>query len=179
MQDIIPIENITSLIYLIRNQKVLLDRDLAVLYGVETRVLKQAVRRNQTRFPDDFMFELTLEEDRSLRSQNVTLKRGGHSKYPPMAFTEQGVAMLSSVLKSESAIQVNIQIMRAFTRLRQLIIDNAELRKEIEDLRTETEGKFEIVFKALDQLLNKEAEPKTKIGFTVKDELDGYSNKNI
>ena len=179
MQDIIPTENITSLIYLIRGQKVLLDRDLAVLYGVETRVLKQAVRRNQTRFPADFMFELTIEEDRSLRSQNVTLKRGGHSKYPPMAFTEQGVAMLSSVLKSESAIQVNIQIMRAFTRLRQLIIDNAELRREIESLRSETEGKFEIVFKALDQLLNKEAKPKKKIGFTVKDELDGYSNKNI
>lgn len=174
MQDIIPIENITSLIYLIRGQKVLLDRDLAVLYGVETRVLKQAVRRNRTRFPADFMFELTLEEDRSLRSQNVTLKRGGHSKYPPMAFTEQGVAMLSSVLKSESAIQVNIQIMRAFTKLRQLIIDNAELRKEIENLRTETEGKFEIVFKALDQLLNKEAEPKKKIGFTAKEKQGVY-----
>ena len=111
------------------------DRDLANLYKVETRVLKQAVRRNIQRFPEDFMFELTLDENHRLRSQNVTLKRGQHSKYPPMAFTEQGVAMLSSVLKSERAMQVNIQIMRAFTNMRQYLLDNKELRKEIEDLR--------------------------------------------
>ena len=116
MDAIVPIENITNLIYQIRGHRVMLDKDLAELYGVETKVLKQAVRRNTERFPEDFMFELSLEEDRALRSQNVTLKRGQHAKYPPMAFTEQGVAMLSSVLNSERAIQVNIQIMRAFPR---------------------------------------------------------------
>ncbi len=96
MNDIISIENITGLIHLIRGKKVILDRDLASLYDVESRVLKQAVRRNIKRFPEDFMFDLTLDEDRSLRSQNVTLKRGLHSKYPPMVFTEQGIPMLSS-----------------------------------------------------------------------------------
>ena len=160
MSDIIPIENITGLIYLIRGKKVMLDRDLAALYEVETRVLKQAVRRNIKRFPDDFMFTLTLDEDRFLRSQNVTLKRGAHSKYPPMAFTELGVAMLSSVLKSERAIQVNIQIMRTFTKFRHLIVDNKDLRKEIEKLRADTDGKFRIVFETLDQLLTVESKPK-------------------
>ncbi|MDZ7760793.1 MAG: ORF6N domain-containing protein [Desulfovermiculus sp.] len=147
---------------------------MAKLYQVETRALKQAVRRNASRFPDDFMFELTLEEDRDLRSQNVTLKRGQHTKYPPMAFTEQGVAMLSSVLNSERAIQVNIQIMRAFTKLRQMIFDNAELRKEIEELRSETEDKFKVVFEALDQLLAHDEKPKKKIGFTAKEKKGEY-----
>ncbi len=111
MKDIIPVENITSKIFMIRGFKVMLDRDLAELYGVETRVLKQAVRRNIKRFPEDFMFELTFKEESSLRSQIVTLEgKGKHSKYLSMAFTEQGVAMLSSVLKSDRAIQVNIQI---------------------------------------------------------------------
>ena len=173
MQDIIPIENITSLIYLIRGQKVMLDKDLADLYGVETKRLKEQVRRNNDRFPEDFMFELTAGEFTNLRSQIATSRWGG-ARYRPMAFTEHGILMLSSVLKSDQAIQVNIQIMRAFTRLRQLIIDNADLRKEIESLRSETEGKFEIVFKALDQLLSKEAEPKKQIGFKVKEELADY-----
>lgn len=102
------LENITAMIYQIRGQKVMLDRHLAELYQVETRTLKQAVRRNIARFSSDFMFELSLDEDRALRSQNVILKRAQHAKYPPMAFTEQGVAMLSSVLKSEQVIQVNI-----------------------------------------------------------------------
>jgi hypothetical protein len=104
MKTLVPIELIASKIYLIRGIKVMLDRDLAELYGVETKVLKQAVRRNIDRFPDDFMFELTKGENQSLRSQNVTLKRGQHSKYLPFAFTEQGVAMLSSVLNSDRAI---------------------------------------------------------------------------
>lgn len=103
--DLIPIENISSKIYFLRQEKVLIDSDLAELYGVETRVLKQAVRRNKDRFPDDFMFELTKKEYQSLRSQSVTLKRGQHSKYLPYAFTEQGVAMLSSVLNSKLAIK--------------------------------------------------------------------------
>jgi hypothetical protein len=117
--EMMTIEFIQSKIIMIRGQKVMIDQDLAGLYGVQTKVLKQAVRRNIKRFPADFMFELTEEEDLSLRSQIVTLKRGQHSKYLPFAFTEQGVAMLSSVLNSERAIQVNILIMRSFTRLRQ------------------------------------------------------------
>ena len=174
MDEIVPIENIAGHIHLIRGVRVMLDRDLAKLYQVETRALKQAVRRNASRFPEDFMFELTLDEDRALRSQNVTLKRGQHAKYPPMAFTEQGVAMLSSVLNSERAIQVNIQIMRAFTKLRHLVLDNEELRNEIESLRKETEGKFRVVFETLDHLLAEDAEPKKKIGFTAKEKKGSY-----
>jgi phage regulator Rha-like protein len=136
MADLVPMESITGKILLLRGMKVMLDRDLAKLYQVETRRLKQAVRRNIKRFPEDFMFELSLDEDRALRSQNVTLKRGGHAKYPPMAFTEQGVAMLSSVLNSELAIQVNIRIMRAFTRLRQMLATHEDLRRKIEDMES-------------------------------------------
>jgi len=113
MNNLIPAEKITSKIYLIRGHKVILDRDLAELYGVANKVLKQAVKRNISRFPSDFMFQLSSDEQRSLRSQIVTLKRGQHAKYLSFAFTEQGIAMLSSVLNSERAIQVNIQIMRA------------------------------------------------------------------
>ena len=177
MNDTKPIQNITGLIYLIRGKKVMLDRDLASLYKVETRVLKQAVRRNVKRFPDDFMFNLTLDEDRCLRSQNVTLKRGLHSKYPPMAFTEQGVAMLSSVLKSERAIQANIQIMRAFTKLRHFILDNVELRRELENLKADIDGKFRIVFETLDHLLTVESKPRKKIGFTVKEKQARYGKQ--
>jgi hypothetical protein len=118
MKALVPIERITSKIYLIRGMKVMLDRDLAELYDVETKVLKQAVRRNIDRFPEDFMFELSKEEFKNLRSQFVTSSWGG-VRYRPYAFTEQGVAMLSSVLKSERGIRVNIQIMRAFIKLRQ------------------------------------------------------------
>lgn len=127
--SLIPAESITSKILLIRNEKVLLDKDLAELYGVETRVLNQAVRRNIIRFPDDFMFQLTAEEYRSLRSQFVTLKRGEHSKYLPYAFTEQGVAMLLSVLNSPRAIQVNTAIMRAFVQLRKFLHGTMSLHK--------------------------------------------------
>ncbi|MDZ7760801.1 MAG: ORF6N domain-containing protein [Desulfovermiculus sp.] len=141
---------------------------MAELYGVETKRLKEQVRRNIERFPEDFMFELTKSEHENLRSQFATSSWGG-SRYAPMAFTEHGVLMLSSVLKSDKAIQVNIQIMRAFTKLRQMIFDNAELRKEVEELRSETEDKFQIVFQALDQLLAGEEKPKKKIGFTAKE----------
>jgi len=175
MNDMVPIENIAGLIYQFRGKKVILDRDLAELYNVETKVLKQAVRRNIQRFPEDFMFELTLDEDRRLRSQNVTLKQGQHSKYGAMAFTEQGVAMLSSVLKSERAIQVNIQIIRAFTKLRHLILGNDELRHEIESLRTETEGNFILVFQTLDRLIREESIPVKKIGFTAKEKQTDYT----
>ena len=112
-KSLIPVEKIASKIFLIRNEKILLDSDLADLYGVETGALKQAVRRNLNRFPSDFMFQLTKKEYQFLRSQIVILKRGQHTKYLPFAFTEQGVAMLSSVLNSEKAVQVNIAIMRS------------------------------------------------------------------
>jgi len=163
--DIIAIESISSKIYFIRGSKVMLDRDLAMLYEVETRALKQAVRRNIQRFPEDFMFELTVNEELSLRSQNVTLKRGGHSKYLSFAFTEQGVAMLSSVLRSERAIQVNIQIMRTFTKLRHMIAGHEELKKAIEELKKQTDERFEVVFTVLDKLLADDQNSKKKIGF--------------
>lgn len=176
MIDSVPIENITGLIYLIRGKKVMLDRDLAKLYGVETKRLKEQVRRNIERFPDDFMFELSKSEFTNWRSQFATSNRDKIGwRYSPMAFTEQGVAMLSSVLRSKTAIQVNIQIMRAFTKMRQMIFDNAELRKEIENLRADVDGKFQVVFETLDQLLTVDNKPK-KIGF-LKEEQAKYMNK--
>jgi hypothetical protein len=130
-------EAISDKIYFIRNQKVLLDGDLASLYGIETRVLKQAVRRNIDRFPEDFMFELTEFEYASSRSQIVTLKkgRGSNLKYLPMAFTEHGVLMLSSVLNSSKAIQTNIQIMRIFTKVRQMLLDTTEIKLDIAQMQ--------------------------------------------
>lgn len=127
-------ETILEKIYLIRGQKVMLDRDLAEMYGVEVRVLNQAVKRNASRFPEDFMFQLSKEEKDSLRSQIVILEKGRHTKYLPYTFTEQGVAMLSSVLNSETAIQVNIQIIRLFTKMKQLILDNKDLWMKIEKI---------------------------------------------
>jgi hypothetical protein len=165
METVASLETIAEKIYIVRGQKVMLDRNLAELYEVETRVLKQAVRRNIKRFPDDFMFELTKDEEMSLRSQNVILKRGGHSKYLPFAFTEQGVAMLSTVLKSERAVQVNIQIMRIFIKMRRMIVQHDELQKEMRELRKETDQRFRIVFETLDKLLTIEEKPKRRIGF--------------
>ncbi|MFC1515784.1 ORF6N domain-containing protein [Thermodesulfobacteriota bacterium] len=173
----IPIERIANKIYLIRNVKVMLDRDLAELYGVETKVLKQAVRRNIDRFPRDFMFELTKGENQSLRSQNVTLKRGQHSKYLPFVFTEQGVAMLSSVLKSDRAIQVNIQIMRAFTQLRQMLSTHEDLKKNIEAMEKKYDQQFQVVFEAIKQLLSEDDKPKKKIGYTAKEKQKKYGKK--
>jgi len=161
----IPIEHIESKIFLIRGQKVMLDRDLAGLYGVETKVLNQAVRRNSSRFPEDFMFELTLNEAKSSRSQFVTLNRGENIKYLPYAFTEQGIAMLSSVLKSERAIHVNIQIIRAFTKMREMIAHHAELRSKLEALELRYDEQFRIVFDAIRRILSDEDDPKTEIGF--------------
>jgi phage regulator Rha-like protein len=143
MTDQIPSEIITGKIHLIRGRKVMLDRDLAELYGVQTKVLKQAVRRNIDRFPGDFMFELTKEEIQPLRSQNVTLKRGQHSKYFSFAFTEQGVAMLSSVLRTDRAIQVNIQIMRTFTQLRKMLSTHEDLKKKIESIENRYDEQIE------------------------------------
>lgn len=154
----VPDEIIMNQIYYVRGHKVMLDFDLAELYRVETKQLKRQVRRNIDRFPDDFMFELSQEEYSSLRSQIGTLKRGEHAKYPPMVFTEQGVSMLSSVLNSKTAIKVNIQIMRIFTRIRQMLMDNTELRLAIEEIKRKTENNtknIEVVFQYLDELIEK------------------------
>ena len=160
----VPTETIASKIYLIRGQKVMLDRDLAELYGVQTKVLKQAVRRNIGRFPSDFMFELNSKEFQDLRSQIVTSSWGG-LRYLPMAFTEQGVAMLSSVLSSERAVQVNIQIVRTFTKLRRMLATHEELKRKIENMEKQYDENFQIVFEAIKQLFNEEDKPKTKIGY--------------
>jgi len=167
MADIIPVENITSKIFLIRGHKVMLDRDLAELYGVETKRLKEQVRRNISRFPDDFMFVLTNQEVRNLRSQIATSSWGG-TRYNAMAFSEQGVAMLSSVLNSKRAIDVNIAIMRAFMRMREALASNREFSeklKKIEDHLGVHDEQFRIVFEAIKQLLQEDEKPKRKIGF--------------
>ena len=173
MTTLIPIELIASKIYLIRGIKVMLDRDLAELYGVETKRLKEQVRRNIVRFPEDFMFELTKDEIKNLRSQFATSSWGG-ARYLPMAFSEHGVLMLSSVLNSERAVQVNIQIMRTFTKLREALLDNKDLGRELEELKQLTEERFRIVFETLDQLLTVESKPKKKIGYTVKEKQKAY-----
>jgi len=169
MTELIPIERISEKILIIRGTKVMLDRDLAALYGVEVRTLKQAVRRNKDRFPPDFMIELTNEESHLLRSQSVILEPGKYSKYPPFAFTEQGVAMLSSVLRSKRAIQVNIQIMRAFTQLRDMLTAHEELRQKIEEMEKKYDENFAIVFEAIKELLKQEERPKKKIGYTARE----------
>ena len=159
--EIVPIEHVGSLIRIVRGQKVILDEDLARLYKVETRTLNQAVKRNIDRFPEDFMFQLSIDEYKSLISQNVTSKpdtsktRGGRRK-PSLAFTEQGVAMLSSVLNSPRAIQVNITIMRTFVRLREILSTNKALAKKLADIDTKMKNhdkQFEIVFEAIGQLM--------------------------
>lgn len=144
----------------------MLDKDLAELYEVETKVLNQAVKRNISRFPDDFMFQLNKEEaDILLRSQFVTLKRGQHYKYLPYAFTEQGVAMLSSVLNSERAIQVNIQIIRTFAKLREMLLTHKDLKQKIEAMEKKYDHQFKIVFDTIKQLLEPPAKSKKRIGF--------------
>ena len=164
--SLIPQETIEGKILLIRGKKVMLDRDLAALYGVQTKVLKQAVRRNAKRFPDDFMFELTTKEFENWRSQFVTSKSDKMGlRYKPMAFTEQGVSMLSSVLNSERAIQVNIQIMRTFTKLREMILTHKELKQKIEAMERKYDYQFKIVFDAIKKLLEQPEKPKGRIGF--------------
>lgn len=169
--EIIPNERIIKRIFWLRGKKVMLDSDLAELYAVETRALNQAVKRNRERFPKDFMFQLTFEEARLFmgsRSQIVTLKRGANIKYAPFAFTEQGVAMLSSVLKSKRAIQINIHIMRVFTELREMLLTHKDLREKIEKMEQKYDKRFKAVFDVLRQLLKEESEPMKKIGFREK-----------
>lgn len=145
----------------------MLDKDLAGLYSVETKALKQAVRRNIDRFPSDFMFELSKEEFENLRSQIVTSSWGG-TRYPPMAFTEQGVAMLSTVLRSKKAVMVNIEVMRAFVRLRQLVIGHKDLARKIGQMEKKYDEQFRVVFEAIRELLNPPTPKRRKIGFAPK-----------
>jgi hypothetical protein len=178
MQDFVPMERIADKIYLIRKTKVMMDRDLAELYGVKTKALKQGVRRNINRFPSDFMFELSKEEFEDWRSQFVTSNRDKMGlRYPPMVFTEQGVAMLSSVLNSERAIQVNILIMRAFTQLRRMLSTHEELKRKIEAMERKYDRQFRVVFDAIKLLIDTETKPKKRIGFEVKERKAEYTKK--
>jgi len=164
-QIVMPIERIVEKIYFIREHKMMFDQDLAELYGVETKHIVQAVKRNKERFPDDFMFQLNIEEFRNLRSQNVTSSWGGR-RYAPFAFTEQGVAMLSSVLKSEQAVKVNIAIMRAFVALRKMALNYADILKKVEDMEKKYDKQFKAVFEAIKELMiPPEKNLKSKIGF--------------
>ena len=186
--SLIPARRIEQKILLLRGEKVMLDRDLAELYGVETKVLNQAVKRNLERFPADFMFQLSkveaglvsrsqivtlndeitkepLETKGALRSQIVTLKRGAHRKFRPYAFTEQGVAMLSSVLRSDRAIQVNLAIMRTFVQLRQMLSSHADLSRKLAALEGKYDKQFRVVFDALREMMSERKKPKREIGF--------------
>jgi phage regulator Rha-like protein len=146
-------------------QKVLLDADIAELYDVTTSNLNKAVARNKERFPNDFMFRLTKEEYESLRFQIGILKRGQHSKYLPFAFTEQGIAMLSSVLRSRRAVMVNVQIMRVFTKLRRLLLTNQNIRRKMEEMEMKYDYQFKVVFDAIGELTKEAKKPKRRIGF--------------
>jgi hypothetical protein len=170
-------EVIEKRILLIRGQKVMLDSHLAELYGVETKVLKRAVRRSRDRFPYDFMIELTQEEYKILRSQFGTLRWGEHAKYLPYVFTEQGVAMLSSILKSERAVRVNIEIIRTFVRLRQLLATHKDLARKLEEIEKKYDEQFRVVFEAIRQLMIPPEPPKRRIGFRVEEPKIKYRVK--
>jgi hypothetical protein len=188
--SLVPIERIEQRIFLLRGEKVMLSPHLAELYGVEPRVLIQAVKRNIERFPFDFMFQLTPEEVARLRSQFVTLnsasnrrsrsqivilKRGQNLKYLPYGFTEQGVAMLSSVLRSKRAIQVNVDIMRAFVRLRQLIASHADLAQKLAELEEKYDAQFKVVFEAIRQMMvGPTVTPRKQIGFNIRERRAAY-----
>jgi hypothetical protein len=175
--SLIPVERIERAILLIRGEKVMLSDELAKLYEVEPRVLVQAVKRNLNRFPADFMFQISAEEWKNLKSQSVISSWGG-IRTPPYAFTEQGVAMLSSVLNSERAVAVNIGIMRAFVRLRQMLASNAELARKLAALENKYDAQFKVVFDAIRQLMSPPSEPKRReIGFHVKYDDDKPKSK--
>lgn len=164
-KSLVPVERITWAILVCRRHRVLLDRDLAALYGVETKALNQAVRRNRARFPSDFMFQLTATETTILRSQSVTASAHGGRRTRPYAFTEQGIAMLSSVLRSQRAIVVNIEIMRAFVKLRRILQSHADLARRLDALERKYDGRFAVVFDAIRKLTSPEIPPGRRIGF--------------
>jgi hypothetical protein len=178
--EVIQSERIEALILLIRGHRVMLDSDLALLYGVPVKRLNEQVRRNIRRFPGDFMIRLTAEEYEALRSQFATLKvaRGTHRKYLPYAFTEQGVAMLSGVLRSQRAIDVNVEIMRTFVRLRQMLASNAQLARKLDALEKKYDTQFKVVFDAIRQLMAPPHRPdKRKIGFLVEEKALPYAHR--
>jgi len=164
VKDLVSQKAIANKILLVRGCKVMLDKSLAELYRVETKALVQAVKRNKERFPKDFMFQLTEQEAASLRSQIVTSSWGGR-RYMPYVFTEQGVAMLSSVLNSRLAIKVNIQIMRTFVRINAMLISHKDLQRKIATMEKKYDQQFRVVFEAIKQLIREEEKPKAKIGF--------------
>ena len=169
----VPTELIEQKILLIRGHRVMLDTDLAELYGVATKVLVQAVKRNRERFPDDFMFQLSRTEFSILRSQFVTSSWGGR-RYAPFAFTEQGVSMLSSILRSKRAIQVNVQIIRTFVRLRQMIASQANLARRLNELEKKYDSQFGMVFDAIRQLMAQPAPKEKKVGFRAREREARY-----
>ena len=174
--SIVPIERIYRSILLIRGHKVILDKDLAELYGVETKALTRAVRRNNERFPEDFMFRLNMQEFENLRHHFGTSSWGGR-RYPPYVFTEQGVAMLSSVLRSKRAIAVNIAIMRTFVKLREILATNEALRRKIESMERRYQEQFKLIFNVLSKMVMADSKPKSQIGFLT--EAKGHaSTKN-
>lgn len=178
MTTTFPSERIERSILLLRGHKILLDVHLAALYGVTTKRLNEQVKRNRSRFPADFMFQLTTEETASLRSQSATSNRvRGGRRYRPYAFTEQGVAMLSTVLNSERAIQVNIAIMRTFVRLRQMLASNAQLARKLADLEKKYDAQFKVVFDAIRQLMAAPEPKKRKIGFLVEEKAAAYGRR--
>jgi hypothetical protein len=181
MKSLVPIEVIEQKIFLIRGLKVMLDRNLAELYGVETRALNQAVRRNIERFPDDFMFSLNRDEIMRISQIVISSSPAGHDNLKfsknVMAFTEYGVAMLSSVLHSSKAIQVNIQIMRAFGKLRAMVASHKDLARKLAELEKKYDGQFRIVFDAIRQLIQVEEKPKRKIGFIARERRVPYKTK--
>ena len=178
MDQVVPVEVIERKILLIRGQKVMLDEHLAELYGVTTKRLNEQVKRNLKRFPHDFMFQLNAEEDKILRSQFATskTKRGGR-RYFPFAFTEQGVAMLSSILNSDRGIEVNIMIMRAFVKLREMVASNKDLARRLDDLEKKYDGQFRVVFEAIGQLMTPPDRPRKKIGFLAREPRTKYGRK--
>ncbi|ARS42472.1 DNA-binding protein [Sphingobacteriaceae bacterium GW460-11-11-14-LB5] len=171
--EIIPNEVIVNKIYLFRGIKVMLDSDLAELFGVETKKLKQQVRRNIERFPEHFMFELTKEENDVLRSQIVTLRHGQHSKYLPFAFSEHGILQLSNVLKSSRAVEVSIKIIDVFVQLRTMVLSNTEIRLELEKIKKKVDNQdknIEVIFRYFDELLEQKAQPRKQIGYKISKE---------
>ena len=176
--SLVSVDSIEQSIYIIRGQKVLLDRDLSNLYGVETKRLKEQVRRNISRFPDDFMFVLTKEEFGNWRSQFATSNADRVGlRYPPMAFTEQGVAMLSGILHSQRAIDVNIAIMRTFVKLRRMLESNEKLAEKLDELEGKYDEQFRVVFKVLNELMRTPDSENKQIGFGVKESHVQYVTK--
>jgi len=180
-KSLIPYERIAAQIYLIRGQKVMLSAHLADLYGVEPRALVQAVKRNAARFPEDFMFQLTKSEFDLLKSQIVISSWGGARRAAPYAFTEQGVAMLSSVLRSDRAIKMNILIMRAFVKVRELLATNKNVARKLEDVerkQSEHERRIDNIVEVIEALMTEPVPPKRRIGFKASKEEGGPTKKN-